>query len=56
MRPMQGYIVLIPLLVDVPLWEADSHSDAYSIVVLIPLLVDVPLWVLFLVYLHLLST
>ena len=39
------YTVLIPLLVDVPLWALKSAIlKSYSENVLIPLLVDVPLW------------
>ena len=39
-------LVLIPLLVDDPLWEMNklSNNDKFGLV-LIPLLVDDPLWV-----------
>ena len=37
------YKVLIPLLVDVPLWAGRNSSHVYVTVVLIPLLVDDPL-------------
>ena len=36
--------VLIPLLVDVPLWVPRFKDYFLSLMVLIPLLVDVPLW------------
>ncbi len=36
--------VLIPLLVDVPLWDGIKVPKNLDCVVLIPLLVDVPLW------------
>ena len=39
-----SYIVLIPLLVDVPLWVCLQWKLEQKIEVLIPLLVDVPLW------------
>ncbi len=38
------YFVLIPLLVDVPLWVVAIGIIAIVALVLIPLLVDVPLW------------
>ncbi len=42
------YYVLIPLLVDDPLWaELAEVESAKAILVLIPLLVDDPLWVIF---------
>ena len=37
--------VLIPLLVDDPLWAVAANVTAESAIVLIPLLVDDPLWV-----------
>ncbi len=37
-------VVLIPLLVDVPLWDFKKMEFASFKKVLIPLLVDVPLW------------
>ena len=40
----RGAKVLIPLLVDVPLWVVPFTIKAQYINVLIPLLVDVPLW------------
>ena len=36
--------VLIPLLVDVPLWDVVNEAMEANCDVLIPLLVDVPLW------------
>ena len=36
--------VLIPLLVDVPLWAFEKRHQQNIEIVLIPLLVDVPLW------------
>ncbi len=36
--------VLIPLLLDDPLWEIDLKQEILSEVVLIPLLLDDPLW------------
>ena len=36
--------VLIPLLVDVPLWVVAKYRISETVWVLIPLLVDVPLW------------
>ena len=36
--------VLIPLLVDDPLWDLKLTSDEVTLIVLIPLLVDDPLW------------
>ena len=36
--------VLIPLLVDVPLWDNQLENQRWQCPVLIPLLVDVPLW------------
>ena len=44
-------LVLIPLLVDVPLWVAEEQGHRGIQSVLIPLLVDVPLWVLNKMYL-----
>ena len=41
-----GAVVLIPLLVDDPLWDNQLTSLSYNDeTVLIPLLVDDPLWV-----------
>ncbi len=37
--------VLIPLLVDDPLWELEAQLKNVMLIVLIPLLVDDPLWV-----------
>ena len=37
--------VLIPLLVDDPLWDGDTVKETLTKFVLIPLLVDDPLWV-----------
>ena len=42
---MSVTIVLIPLLVDDPLWEFFKHEKINLFPVLIPLLVDDPLWV-----------
>ncbi len=39
-----NFEVLIPLLVDVPLWEVMNNLKSMGTMVLIPLLVDVPLW------------
>ena len=38
--------VLIPLLVDDPLWDYSTRWFTYVLSVLIPLLVDDPLWVI----------
>ncbi len=38
-------MVLIPLLVDDPLWEIEGDATKWNELVLIPLLVDDPLWV-----------
>ncbi len=37
-------MVLIPLLLDDPLWDIMIHQLVFSIPVLIPLLLDDPLW------------
>ncbi len=37
-------MVLIPLLVDDPLWDYKIYASIYNLFVLIPLLVDDPLW------------
>ena len=39
-------LVLIPLLVDDPLWATILAAIVYVALVLIPLLVDDPLWVM----------
>ncbi len=38
------FVVLIPLLVDDPLWDFPEIIKKYILKVLIPLLVDDPLW------------
>ncbi len=49
----QKHEVLIPLLLDDPLWVAVSKHKKKARIVLIPLLLDDPLWVLYYHYLHL---
>ncbi len=44
---MEQHIVLIPLLVDDPLWVWSNFYGTCRAIVLIPLLVDDPLWVAF---------
>ena len=40
-------VVLIPLLLDDPLWVISLNINDYPILVLIPLLLDDPLWEIF---------
>ena len=44
-RTTQIMAVLIPLLVDDPLWDMEKSNQMAGVMVLIPLLVDDPLWV-----------
>ncbi len=44
-RKKQKEKVLIPLLVDDPLWDESAADKVAKKLVLIPLLVDDPLWV-----------
>ncbi len=44
MLAITSYGVLIPLLVDDPLWDGNNYLKFSRMLVLIPLLVDDPLW------------